>query len=404
MTSTLFRASLLAGAIATLAACGGDSDSTPAAPATQTGVLTDSPIGGVSYTTSPSGKRGVTDADGHYDFVAGDTVTFRVGSVTLGTVTATGTITPLELADDGDETTDDSNVVKNLLVFFQSLDVDGDASNGITIVEEAVAAATAEIDFNVDPAVFVASDDLSDLVAATNTAEGATAAVVAVEDALAHFEAQLLASLAGTWIWDDNYDTYSTYILRIDADGNYTIGGADGEEQGIEVGSFDIDGATGEVTNIVATIDTIWGIADTDARYWLSVKGGQLELHEVSTEETLDTLFDRLSPAASGFEGFWGVGSASSFDTQQVAFLSGNRYLLIDPVGDELCGQPGVEFGSWSTSGSTLTFSNVTADTNGCGGMHDNDVYSEFGFALDSEAGTLALTEGEDTFTLLRAD
>lgn len=55
------------------------------------GVFLDAPVKGLMYTTSPSGKTGFTDAEGKYDYVAGDMVTFKLGNgtpITLGTVKA----------------------------------------------------------------------------------------------------------------------------------------------------------------------------------------------------------------------------------------------------------------------------------------------------------------------------
>lgn len=96
------------------------------------GVLYDAGVEGVAYSTS-SGVKGVTGAGGSYRFNPGDKVTFTLGALTLGTVTATGMVTPLELAA--------SSAVKlnDLLVLLQSLDKDGGAGNRITIPAAAAA-------------------------------------------------------------------------------------------------------------------------------------------------------------------------------------------------------------------------------------------------------------------------
>lgn len=64
-----------------LSACGSSNDS----PGTMTGVLSDSYVKGVSYTTSSNGS-GTTGANGEFNYKSGDTVTFKIGEVTLGTV------------------------------------------------------------------------------------------------------------------------------------------------------------------------------------------------------------------------------------------------------------------------------------------------------------------------------
>jgi len=69
-----------------LAGCGGGSSGTGVTPASQlTGTLSDSVVKGVSYSSS-SGLSGSTGADGDFKYVAGDTVSFKIGNVTLGSV------------------------------------------------------------------------------------------------------------------------------------------------------------------------------------------------------------------------------------------------------------------------------------------------------------------------------
>lgn len=67
-----------------LSACGGSSSSSTApASSLLTGILSDSYVQGVSYTTS-SGASGVTGTNGEFTYAAGDSVTFKIGQVTLG--------------------------------------------------------------------------------------------------------------------------------------------------------------------------------------------------------------------------------------------------------------------------------------------------------------------------------
>jgi hypothetical protein len=75
----------------TLIACGGGSSSppnsgTPNNPntATKVGVFIDAPVKGLKYKASPSGKEGTTNADGEFNYIDGDTVSFSMGSIALG--------------------------------------------------------------------------------------------------------------------------------------------------------------------------------------------------------------------------------------------------------------------------------------------------------------------------------
>ncbi len=111
MTKAKFivRAASVSAAILVLSACGGGgggnagaSAGGAAAPAVFQGVFTDAPVAGLSYATS-SGASGTTNSAGQFNYAAGDTVTFSVGGLTLGsaapTTTSAGTavVTPVSI-------------------------------------------------------------------------------------------------------------------------------------------------------------------------------------------------------------------------------------------------------------------------------------------------------------------
>lgn len=64
----------------TLVGCGGGSGTSAL-----TGVLSDSYVKGATYLASPSGLQGATGFNGEFLYKLGDSVTFKVGNVTLGT-------------------------------------------------------------------------------------------------------------------------------------------------------------------------------------------------------------------------------------------------------------------------------------------------------------------------------
>ena len=92
---------------ATLVACGGGGGGTATVAATNyTGQYVDAPVQGLSYTASPSGLTGTTDASGNFSFQAGDTVTFNIvtpagnisaGSVAPATPTTASTAVPISV-------------------------------------------------------------------------------------------------------------------------------------------------------------------------------------------------------------------------------------------------------------------------------------------------------------------
>lgn len=154
-TTSISTAALIAGGIVAVggiaAASGGSSgsggsgstslgDSTSSGDSAVSGQLVDSPVAGVAYyindATEPSGY---TDANGYFTYSAGDTVTFKVGDVTLKAnydttnIPSDKKVTLQDLLDIDRHNTSDATVVK-MAQFLQTLDADGNADNGIQII------------------------------------------------------------------------------------------------------------------------------------------------------------------------------------------------------------------------------------------------------------------------------
>lgn len=123
-----------------LAGCGGGgggSTNVPpaAAPAPLVGVFLDSPVSGLRY--GSASETGHTNAAGEFLYRPGETVTFRLGDILLGSAQAQETITPLDLV--GANSVDEARALGgyerllNTLLLLQSLDRDADAENGIDL-------------------------------------------------------------------------------------------------------------------------------------------------------------------------------------------------------------------------------------------------------------------------------
>lgn len=97
----------------------------------RTGVFIDSPVQGLSYETAA--RRGITGADGSFIYVAGERIIFSAGGIVVGATTGKAEITPIDLAS-GAKGTSDPRVV-NISRFLQTLDEDGDPTNGIVLNE-----------------------------------------------------------------------------------------------------------------------------------------------------------------------------------------------------------------------------------------------------------------------------
>lgn len=384
------RPLLLAAAISLLTACGGDSD--PAASATYSGTLTDSPVAGIAYTTS-SGLSGLTDASGHFNFHAGDTVTFRLGGLELGSLATTGTeetVTPIDLVNalPGLDAATRQNVVTNLLVLLQSVDADGDPSNGISVpaavstaLTDAVAAQL-ETELAGAPSTFTSS---STLLTDLNAASGSGVAPVDATAALQHFRDEFLSRLKGVY----SLQVGSNHVtFRFDGQGHYvhTEMGVDEYDEsnhlvgtsGVEAGTIDWNPATGEVTLAGApTIDTNlqWGLSDplpTEHAYF-SLDGDTLLVRIV--DEDPDTpdgelRVPREAEPANSLLGSWFVDGLGPTATQ-IQFLADGHAIITVPAAASGCETPGVEVASYTVADGVLVFSNAIVDTNGCAGIHD---------------------------------
>lgn len=137
--------------LVSLAGCnsgGGDSAPQGAAPtgssqtqsgASKVGVFLDSPVQGLKVVRA-DGSSASTGRWGEFAFTDGETLTFYLGNLRLGSVKGKAEITPLNLF--GASSTADRRVT-NLLRLLQSLDANDNPADGIQLVSAAAAAADA---------------------------------------------------------------------------------------------------------------------------------------------------------------------------------------------------------------------------------------------------------------------
>ncbi|WP_415719900.1 hypothetical protein [Photobacterium ganghwense] len=142
---SMLTASLVAAL--TLSGCGGGSSSNSSTdnggnngnsgqteqPLTQ-GKFIDAPVEGLYYVAQPSGKRGLTDADGTFSLTEGDTVTFYLGGengLRLGSVSARAVVSPFEV------TGGNYQKALNLARMLQSMD---NAEDGAITLPESIKA------------------------------------------------------------------------------------------------------------------------------------------------------------------------------------------------------------------------------------------------------------------------
>lgn len=414
-----------------------------------TGVLIDSPVSGITYAAS-SGKSGVTNDRGIFNFNHGDKIEFKLGGLTLGNIPGSQIVTPIELAGDSD------NKLQNLLVLFQSLDSDSDASNGISISTETAAAIKSSINLDTNPDTFADSANLKSIMEAS----GIEGNVRTTEEARTHFLSQGVALLsAQIWV---SYNNQTASVLRVAADssGEYLHGDARPDDScdenrvcggrtifqtGVEYGvanaiefdtrGFQIVGKPSVDTNLKG------GLSDpgptrrirTDglelinsdiitvqrARAESSVFGELFHIakpiqisdeNEVAPKEVKETRFSKIDNDASGIVGAWAYDD-DAIKTPTLIFFPNGKFMMIDPTGatqradQAKCGKLGIEFASYAyNKGSNqLNLSSFTYNTNGCAGFSDLDNNTAIGFNISSDGNTAKLDKkGEESVTVYR--
>lgn len=170
----------------TISACGGGSSSSdqpiasPTSPEIFTGQFVDSAVQGLTYSTAS--QSGITNENGEFKYQSGEAVTFSIGGIVFPEVPSASLLTPLDVFNTDDV---DDQRVSNLARLLQSLDVDGNADNGIEISEQSRnLASEISIDFS--------SNDLSTQVGQllVNSA-GVHQSLISAEQAKYHLQTTL---------------------------------------------------------------------------------------------------------------------------------------------------------------------------------------------------------------------
>ncbi|MDH5551715.1 MAG: adhesin [Nitrosomonas sp.] len=415
-----------------------------------TGVL-GTKVAGVSYSAS-SGKSGITDEDGTFEFNHGDTIEFKLGGLDLGKVPASPVVTPVTLAD-GNE-----NKLQNILILFQSLDSDGDPSNGISITAETAEAINKSINLAGDPDKFASAAKLQEIIE-NSEIDGA---VKTAEEANTSFLSQSTTMLGGkVWV---RYNDRVASMVRIASDGSgeYVQGQASPDDScninrvcagrtifraGVEYGilSAPTVNASGFTLSGETTVDTNLraGFSDPDVATRITSDGYELVLSDivnvqleretpsifseifhiggasstvrakrdaVPQTEVVDRRFKRVENDPSGIVGAWAFDN-DTLNTRTFMFFPDGKFFLVDPTGDTQlesqadCAQPGVEFANYTyNKGSNqLSISGFTYNTDGCAGLSSLESNAVHKFTISSDGDTAKLEkQGEEAVTVYR--
>ena len=158
-----------------LAACGGGSSST-SSNTVSVGTFTDAGlVSGLQYQTATQSGR--TDANGKFNYLPGETVTFKIGNIILGQAAGGSVLNTFSLVGIAPPLTSLGVVNKtpsaklfqqaiNISVLLQTLDEDANPQNGIAIPTQVIElAANTTLDFNQQLWQFLRSFPLQQLMA-----------------------------------------------------------------------------------------------------------------------------------------------------------------------------------------------------------------------------------------------
>ncbi|WP_167313473.1 hypothetical protein [Ralstonia insidiosa] len=208
-----------------LAACGGGNDSPtntssngPATPQIAQGVFVDAPVGGLHYVSG--NLSGTTDAAGHFSYVPGQTVTFSVGGVTIGSTTGQAVVTPLALVASAADVTDDT--VTNIGAFLQSLDSGGNPDSSIQISAASIAAlASTQLNFAQTTTAFATDPAVTAAIQAASPQKTLVSPAVAQ----AHMQSQNMCLFAGQWQFTHADRADDTFVVNInEVNGGFSSG------------------------------------------------------------------------------------------------------------------------------------------------------------------------------------
>ncbi len=365
--------------------------------ATLSGVFTDAAVAGVSYTTT-SGVTGVTDAAGGYRYNAGDTVTFMLGTLTLGSAPGKAVVSPIELAGGN------ASRLTNLLVLLQSLDSDGNAANGINITAPTAAAVTAAINLNSAPTTFASAANTA-LQAAMN-AGGLTGSIKTIDQANQHFSSQFFAAVAGR-VYGGVNDTGGV-LVRFGPSGEYLHGqaGPDVFAGATKIETAGVEYGFATVTTFDVNGYRIQGapLLDTNLQAGLS--------HPQATERVLpqgdavrfnggDSL-TKVNDIPGTIVGAWSLFSVG-IRTQTTIFGANGKFINLYPFEARSSGLelPGVEFGSYTYNPATkiLKVSNMLYNTMGNSGLFASSAAQPAGMVVTLNADGITGTAIDLTST-----
>ncbi len=344
------------------AACGSSGNGVvdPPPVVVEMGVFIDSPVQGLSY-QSCSSAAGTTDANGMFDYTVGETLSFSVGAVQLGTLPdGQPLVTP----------NDFGAAAENIARFLQSLDADGEHINGIDLTAAAATLANTELDasaFMSDATTFETT-----IQPILDTALGAGAVLIDVETALAN----LAAALDSTF----DVEELAGQVLIVDLPSENEIG----------IAVFDplADPAdTGSSVTMFMLSDTIaaGGDGTTTVLDWSVDAGGVLSITNPSTASAITI------EKVGGSLGITSIHLTAGTEELVGSFLAPASGVAMDLTGDE-----GRSYVAADANANTL----ITFFPDGDATRITGDLVFVDDWSLDASGSLVAISDRVDKISL----
>ncbi len=185
----------------------------------QQGQFVDSLVFGLRYKTPTT--SGTTNAQGQFSYRNGETIRFYVGDVFIGEALGQAIITPVELVSGA---VDENNVqVQNIAMFLQSIDEDGDESNGITITASATTATSGQsVDFSLAVGIFETNSNIQILINNITSSNGQARTMITRAQVKNVFRRNLLVLYTGDYEGTFTGDDTGSWSATVDANGAIT--------------------------------------------------------------------------------------------------------------------------------------------------------------------------------------
>ena len=405
ITVTLFTA---------LASCGGGGGSSNP---TSTGTFVDSPVINIGYRTET--QNGVTNSRGEFNYFPGEMVTFFIGDLEFPSIPAEQVVTPLDMAD-----TDDIShpIVINISRLLQSLDKDGNPSNGISITDISKQNAVI-LDFDVSVSVFELSTAVRTMIA-NGGQDDPRLELIDVVTTLVNLVAGLSASgalssdpqpitvsaLIGTWEIASPTQL-DLFLLSFFEDGTYLHAEVDETEpnaiSGMEWGSFTYIGL-GETTatqfldnNGDAGLSDFSGDNGSSLRILPQSSGSLMFGPDDNNDGISDGAFGLSKIDSEGILGAW-ISTTTDAELLMIAFFDNGIYFHAEVDRDDPELMSGMELGTFARDESTGLLTVIqTFDNNGSAGLTDFVGIGAPDVFVEISSDTLTLTIDDDGDTLI---